>query len=145
MNKVSPFDPDFLLFALPFAFFIDALDFVFEIGIIANLFLAIPLIWWMSKKGGQAPGAKDIQLHAQERQAAKAAGKRALRRGLLIFVAELIPILNLFPFWLIAVFAMLRQQGAHLQDADLRDAPRLIESEDSLESERPTQQTQEAV
>ncbi|MDP2665015.1 MAG: RDD family protein [bacterium] len=126
---VSPFDPDFLLFALPFAFFIDALDFVFEIGIIVNLFLALPLIWWMSKKGGQAPGAKDIQLHAQERQAAKAAGKRALRRGLLIFVAELIPILNLFPFWLIAVFAMLRQQNS----------PQLIEPE------RPTQQPQEAV
>lgn len=120
---ISPFDPGFLLFALPFAFFIDALDFVFEIGIVVNLFLAIPLIWWMTKKGAQAPGAKDVQRHMQERQAAKAAGKRALRRGLLIFVAELIPILNLFPFWLIAVFAMLRQQN----------------------SPQPTQQAQEAV
>ena len=123
MNKeVSPFDPLFWAMVL-LAFLIDTLDFVFEIGIVANLFLAIPLIWWMTKHGGQAPGATELQMRQAQRQAAKTAARKALRRGLLIFVAELIPILNLFPFWLIAVFAMLRQQGAP----------------------RPTQQAQEAV
>lgn len=122
-GRVSPLDPDFLLFAVPFAFIIDMLDFVFEIGIVANLFLAIPLIWWMTKKGGQAPGAQELQTHQAQRQAAKTASRRALRRGLLIFIAELIPLLNLLPFWLIAVFAMLRQQN----------------------SPQPTQQAQEAV
>ena len=38
---ISPLDPDFLLFALPFAFAVDSLDIVLEI---AGLFVAIPKI-----------------------------------------------------------------------------------------------------
>lgn len=120
-KEVSPFDGLFWAMVL-FAIVIDALDFVFEIGIVANLFLAAPIIWYMTSHGVQAPGAADVQAHQMQRQAAKRAARRALRRGLLIFVAELIPLLNLLPFWLIAVLAMLRQQNVQQPTQDMREA-----------------------
>lgn len=118
MNKgVSIFDPLFWAM-LTLAFSIDVLDFVFEIGIVANLLLATPIIIYMTKHGTQAPGAAEVQTQQMQRQAAKRAARRALRRGLVIFVAELIPLLNLLPFWLIAVFAMLRAQNYSQQNAE---------------------------
>ncbi|MDP2637217.1 MAG: hypothetical protein Q8P03_01240, partial [bacterium] len=119
---VSPLDPDFLLFAVPFALLIDGIDFVFQLGIILNLFLGAPLIWWMTKRGGQAPGAGDLQARQAQRQAARTAARRALRRGLIVFALELIPVVSLFPFWLIAVFAMLRQQSSPQPTQQLQEA-----------------------
>lgn len=107
---VHPLDPDFL-FVLFFAALIDILDFVFELGTLVNLVGGGLLIAWMTSKGGKVPSTKDIQQHQAQRQAAKAAVKKALRRGILIFIAELIPLLNLLPFWTIAVLAMLRQKS----------------------------------
>lgn len=106
--RVSPLDLDFLVFAVPFAVLIDALDFVFEIGIVASLLMGGPLIWWLAHRGGKQVSREDILQRGQERQAAKAAARRALRRGILAFVLELIPILNLIPFWTILVLGTLR-------------------------------------
>jgi uncharacterized Tic20 family protein len=98
-SLVHPLDPDFLIFALPVALLIDILSFIPVLGTIVSFVLGGPLVLWMIKKGGQAPGAK------------KAATKRALRRGIVVFVAELITFVNFLPLWTFTVLMMLRQKS----------------------------------
>ncbi|MDP3900981.1 MAG: hypothetical protein Q8Q38_01390 [bacterium] len=113
----SILDPDVLIFALPFALLIDILDYVLEIGTVVSLIIGAPIILWMVWKAGNLSQAKSQvqQIRSGERRVAKRASKklamRALRRGVLVFIAELIPILNLFPFWLLAVVSTLRDSG----------------------------------
>lgn len=162
---VSPLDPDFLLFALPFAFAVDVLDIILEI---AGAFVVIPKIigividaitffiliypgwmYWrlgkiekskrerqenlqktvqkgiqqlskLQKTGKVSPQVFDryMRLYGQQmgkiqRAAAKAARKpatRALIRGGLIFLGELIIIVGLIPFWTIGVILTLRER-----------------------------------
>lgn len=108
--SASVLDLDFLIFALPYAVLIDVLDFVFEIGIIASLLAGGPLIIWLMVTAGKEVGIEDIRKRGAARQAAKAGARRALRRGTLVFIAELIPILNLVPFWIIVVVSTRRKK-----------------------------------
>lgn len=114
IKKVSPLDPDFLLFALPLAALIDILDFVLEIGMIPSFLLGGILIWWYTKRTGQEVDKEqlkeDYQLRQQRQRASKAAARSTLRRGIIMFVAELVPFLNLVPFWLIFVVSSLKQK-----------------------------------
>lgn len=106
---VSVLDIDFLLFALPFALLIDVLDFALSFGTIVTLIVGGPLIAWMAwRTGSSSIGRKEIQQRQAARQAARAGAKRALRRGVLIFIVELIPIVNLIPFWTIAILLTLK-------------------------------------
>lgn len=118
---VSPMDPDFLLFALPFAIFIDGLDFFFEIGTLVSFIAGVPLILWLMSRTGRETKTQDIkqdiQQRQQQRQMAKKATSRVLRRGILAFIAELIPILNLLPFWIIFVFSALKEQKPETSSA----------------------------
>ncbi|MFH1180832.1 MAG: hypothetical protein V1705_00290 [bacterium] len=114
MPKVSPLDPDFLLIALPFAAFIDILDFVFDIGTVVNLLLGGALIWWFAWRTGQQTDKRELkqklETRQQQKRTLKTAAKRALKRGLFAFILELIPIVNLIPFWLIFVLSALKEQ-----------------------------------
>ncbi len=112
---VSALDPDFLFMAF-LAIVIDVLDFLLEFGTIVSLILGAFFIAWMMWKTGQSISAQQLQKQHLDKQAeqraAKAAVRRALRRGILIFIAELIPLVNLIPFWTIFVFSALRAQNA---------------------------------
>ncbi|MBI1984701.1 MAG: hypothetical protein HYS60_01150 [Candidatus Wildermuthbacteria bacterium] len=112
--SVSPLDPDFLVMAA-LAILVDVLDWVFEIGTIVSLIIGGFFIWWLVKRTGQSVSSQEVQAqHAQQqeqRQLARAGAKRALRRGILMFVMELIPLVNLIPFWTIFVFSALREQS----------------------------------
>jgi uncharacterized protein involved in cysteine biosynthesis len=113
-KRGSILDPDVLIFALPFALIIDILDFVLEIGTVVSLIVGLPIVLWMVWKAGNLNQARSQiqQIRSGERRAAIRTSKklimRALRRGILVFILELIPILNLIPFWLIAVANTLR-------------------------------------
>lgn len=108
-RPVSILDIDFLVFALPYALLIDALDFALSFGTIISLIVGGPLIAWMVWRAGKSSvGRKDIKQRQAARQAAKTAGKKMLKRGVLIFIVELIPIINLIPFWTVAIIFMLK-------------------------------------
>jgi len=130
---VSILDMDFLLFALPLAGLLDILSWIFmgiDAGMVAagvNFVLGGLLVGWMVLRGKRwdearaqhkeavqtaKGGKKGIQ---QRRQATtKLAGKRVsrrlLKRSLIMYVGNSIPIVNFIPFWLIGVFMMLREK-----------------------------------
>ena len=117
----SAISPDVILFAVPFALTIDILDWFFDIGTIVSIIAGLPLIMWMVWRGGRLEKAKEQVQKIRQRVASrsgrkaqaqimKRAARRVFRRGILVYVAELIPILNLLPFWLIAVFIVLREK-----------------------------------
>ncbi len=103
-------DLDFLLLALPSALLIDALGFVFNIGILANLVLGAPLIWWMQSKAGQSIGAAEIKGQPAARQAVKAAARQALRKGLIVFALEMIPLISTLPLWTPMILSTLKER-----------------------------------
>ena len=108
-GSVSILDIDFLVLALPYALLIDVLDFALSFGTIVSLIVGGPLIAWMVYRAGRSSiGRKEIEQRQAARQTARAAAKRMLRRGVLIFILELIPIVNLIPFWTIAIIFMLK-------------------------------------
>ena len=122
-SKASFLDPDVLLFALPFAVIIDILDVVFAIGVIANLFMGLPLLFWMVWKTGQIQTAREqvqrvrrgpqermsLQQTQQKRLAARRiATRRAWKRGLLYFLGGLIPIVSIFVLWTWAVVSTVK-------------------------------------
>ncbi|OHA63986.1 MAG: hypothetical protein A2940_00155 [Candidatus Wildermuthbacteria bacterium RIFCSPLOWO2_01_FULL_48_29] len=134
---VSPFDPDFLIFALPLAFILDILSYLFmglDLGIIAagvNIVLGGILIAWMVHRGKRMDEAKEMyrqgvetarmgragieprrQITQQKITSAvgKTASKRLLKRALFFYAAESIPIVNFIPFWLAGVILMLREK-----------------------------------
>src|SRR3989338_6997731 len=103
-NVVSALDPDFLIMAF-LALLVDILDWVLEIGTIVSLIIGAFFIWWLMWRTGRSVNAQELQqqhMQKQEaRQASKVAVRKALRRGILVFVAEFIPLINLIPFWIV--------------------------------------------
>ncbi len=100
--SVSALDPDFLLFALPLAIIIDALNYVSlgTIGAIVNLLLGWMLIFWVRTRTGtkvQTPQRKELQ-------------KKIVRKAILRYVYELIPLWNYGLWWTRMVFGTLKQQ-----------------------------------
>lgn len=132
-------DPDVLIFALPFAILIDILDYVLEIGTIVSLIIGAPLILWMIWKAGNLSRAKSQvqQIRSGQRAAARKASKKllmkALRRGLLVFVVELIPILNLIPFWIIAVVNTLRDSEKESPQEEEQEDGKVVSIEERRE------------
>lgn len=132
---VSPLDMDFLVFALPLAGLLDGLSYIFmglDAGIIAavvNFILGGLLVLWMVWRGKRMDEAK--QLHrrgvgtAREGKAGirrrsvatrrmgavgKRTSRRLLKRSLIMYVGNSVPIVNFIPFWLIGVIMMLREK-----------------------------------
>ena len=134
--RVSPFDPDFLLFALPFAILVDAIDIVLELTSI----LVIPKLigWgmdaltfaviggWIFYRTGKIIKSRQKQQEAlqkkmgaqaakMQQQLAKGALKGPLRKTLVragaALLGELIPFVGLVPFWTISVILTLREEG----------------------------------
>lgn len=122
---VSAFDPDFMVMAF-LALVVDVLDWVLEIGTIVSLFIGAFFIAWLTWRTGRSVNAQELQSqHTQQqeaRQAAKTAVRKAVRRGVLVFIAELIPLINLIPFWIIFVLSALRQQPESAQGASEQQA-----------------------
>ena len=134
-DGVSIFDPDFLAFALPLAGFLDLLSYIFmglDAGIIAaivNIILGGLLILWMVWRGKRIDEAKQLYRRgvgtAREGKAGirrrgvatrrmsvvgKRTSRRLLKRSLIMYIGNSIPIVNFIPFWLIGVILMLREK-----------------------------------
>ena len=134
-SRVHPLDPDFLVFAMPFAFLVDALDIVLEItgilvipkviGMVFDGFTFVVISWWMytrvkriaqtrdQMKKGATQKLRGAQRQLQQR-ALQSVGRSPLRRvlfrGLAVLIGELIPFVGLIPFWSITVFSTLREK-----------------------------------
>lgn len=134
-SRVHPLDPDFLVFAMPFAMLVDAIDIILEltsvfiipklIGIVIDIFVFVVISWWMytrvkriaqtrdQMKKGAAQKLQKAQQKMQQ-QVAKAAQRgplrRVLTRGAVVLLGELIPFVGILPFWTIAVFLTLREK-----------------------------------
>jgi len=134
-SRVHPLDPDFLVFAMPFAMLVDALDIILEItgiviipkliGMVFDGFTFAVISWWMytrvkriaqtreQMKGGAAQKLQKGQQKLQQ-QLAKFAQRGPLRkvllRGGITLLGELIPFVGILPFWTITVFSTLREK-----------------------------------
>lgn len=124
-SSVSALDPDFILMAF-LALVVDILDWVLEIGTVVSLIIGAFFVAWMTWRTGKSISTQALQQqHAQKqeaRQTARAAVRRAFRRGVLVFVAELIPLINLIPFWIVFVMSALRQQPETVQKTSAQPA-----------------------
>ena len=134
--RVSPFDPDFLLFALPFAVFLDALDIVLEltsilvvpklIGWAMDAFTFAIIGGWIFYRTGKIIKSRQKQQEAlqkkmgtqaakMQQQVIKGAMKGPLRKTLVragaALLGELIPFVGLVPFWTISVILTLKEEG----------------------------------
>ena len=134
--KVSPFDPDFLLFALPFAVFLDAVDIVLEltsilvvpklIGWAMDVFTFAVIGGWIFYRTGKIIKSRQKQQEAlqkkmgkqaakMQQQVIKGAMKGPLRKTLVragaALLGELIPFVGLVPFWTISVILTLKEEG----------------------------------
>jgi len=134
--KVSPFDPDFLLFALPFAILVDAIDIVLEltsilvipklVGWAMDAFTFAMIGGWIFYRTGKIIKSRQKQQEAlqkkmgaqaakMQQQLAKGALKGPLRKTLVragaALLGELIPFVGLVPFWTISVILTLREEG----------------------------------
>ena len=135
--RVSPFDPDFLCFALPFAIVFDALDIILEltsfiavpklIGIAFDVFVFFVLCYpgWIYWRTGKIVKSREEQKQALQKKMAekstklqqqlarrvtKSALRRTLVRGSIVLLGELIPFVGLIPFWTIAVISTLKEK-----------------------------------
>ena len=134
---VSPLDPDFLL-VLPLAGLLDLLSYIFmglDAGVVAsvvNIVLGFIIVAWMVWRGKRMDEAKQqyqqaVQTaragkaglaergRATQKMTAKSIGgkrvsRRLLKRSLLMYAGEAIPIVNFIPFWLVGVIWMLREK-----------------------------------
>ena len=134
--KVSPFDPDFLLFALPFAILVDAIDIVLEltsilvipklVGWAMDAFTFAMIGGWIFYRTGKIIKSRQKQQEAlqkkmgaqaakMQQQLAKGALKGPLRKTLIragaALLGELIPFVGLVPFWTISVILTLKEEG----------------------------------
>lgn len=131
---VHPLDPDFLVFALPFAIIVDILDIILEftsfivipkiIGILFDIFTFIVIggwIYWRTsriakskaeiKKTLQKSISKvGVRLERQLARAARAPLRRVLIRCGIFLLAEITLLIGLIPFWTIAVLLTLREK-----------------------------------
>lgn len=135
-QKISPFDPDFILILL-FAIFVDIIDailalFVFldlftiswGVSIIIDLFIFVIIgnwIYWRvgriikSKREQQETLKKAIakrgeSLEKQLARGIKSPFRRTLTRGGLAFLGEIAWLIGLIPFWTISVVLTLREK-----------------------------------
>jgi len=86
--RVSPFDPDFLVFALPFAFVVDAFDIILEltgvkvipklIGIAIDVFTFAVIMGWVYSRTKRIADSKKARQAALQRTAQK--GIQQLKR-----------------------------------------------------------------
>lgn len=131
---VSVFSPDFLLFALPFAATLDAVDIILEItsvvvvpkiiGIAIDILSFIIIGGWIYWRTSKIVKSKEAQKKAleknlmqktsqMEKQLAKGVKgplrKTILRTGV-SFLGELIPFVGIFPFWTVSVISTLREK-----------------------------------
>lgn len=116
---VSPLDPDFLLM-VPYALFVDILDFIPGVGTLTSFILGAPVILWMVWRGKRLGEAKDII--QQKRGLAGGRGgkmptnissqiqRKILRRGIGRYILNAIPIVGAW-FWMTqSVIGMLREK-----------------------------------
>ena len=134
--RVSPLDPDFLLFALPFAFLVDAVDIILEltgifvipklIGIVIDAFVFAAIGGWIYFRTNKIIKSRDEQKKALQKQMTQKAGKmkqqlikgmakgplrKTLVRTGITLLGELIPFVGLIPFWTISVILTLKEEG----------------------------------
>jgi len=120
--RVSPLDPDFLLFALPFAILVDSLDIILELfglliipkvlGLTLDVFTFFILGTWLYLRTGKLIKSK------QKQQAGGGVGKAAIRGPLkkvftrlgLTFIIEAVPFLGIFFAWTLMVILTLRDK-----------------------------------
>jgi len=125
---VSILDLDFLIFALPLAGLLDILSYIFmgmDAGVIAaviNFVLGGLLVLWMVARGKRMDEARAQHRQGvrtarqgragmkQRRMATKRMSRRLLKRSLIMYIGNSIPIVNFIPFWIIGVIMMLRQK-----------------------------------
>jgi len=128
-------DPDFIAFALPLAIMLDILSWIFmglDAGIIAgtiNALLGGLLVMWMVSRGKQMDQAKEQYRQGvqtarrgragmQQRRGAtrqpsiigRRTSRRLLKRSLIMYIGNSIPIVNFIPFWIVGVLMMLREK-----------------------------------
>ena len=129
---VSIFDPRFI-FAFILGITLDVLSYIFmglDAGIIAaavNAILGLFVVWLMVSLGKDKDQANEMRRQAidnarlgrkglaQRRQmTSKLLGKRAsrkiLKRSLIMYIGNSIPIVNFIPFWTIGIIMMLREK-----------------------------------
>ena len=136
LDTVSPLDPDFLLFALPFAMIVDAIDIVLEltgifvipklIGMVMDGFVFMIIGWWIYFRTNKIIKSREEQKKALQRQMTQKAGKmqqqlakgtvkgplrNTLVRTGITLLGELIPFVGLVPFWTISVILTLKEKG----------------------------------
>ncbi|MFH0789989.1 MAG: hypothetical protein V2B13_20555, partial [Pseudomonadota bacterium] len=124
ISKVSPFDPDFLVFALPFAMIVDGLDMLLEltsilvipklIGMAIDAFVFVVLGGWIYWRTAKIIKNKQEQSQALQKQMTQKAGKmqqqmakgavkgpmkKTLTRMGIALLGELLPFVGLVPFW----------------------------------------------
>lgn len=108
-------DPDVML-AFLYALVLEALDFFPVVGSSVSFILGIPLIAWMvwkSKSASSARKALDRRSKQQmERAVARRGARRALRRSILTYAVEGIPIVSIFPFWIFSIIMTVRQSNS---------------------------------
>lgn len=134
-SGISIFDLDVLIFALPLAGTLDILSYIFmglDAGIVAaivNIVLGGLLVLWMVVKGKRMDqawqqyrrgvgtareGRAGIRRRGVATRRAGIVGKRMsrrlLKRSLIMYIGNSIPIVNFIPFWLIGVVLMLREK-----------------------------------
>lgn len=132
---VSPLDIDFLAFALPLAGLLDLLSYIFmglDAGIVAaivNIILGGLLVLWMVWRGKRMDQARQqyrrgygtarqgkAGIHRRDVATrrmgvvGKRMSRRLLKRSLIMYIGNSIPIVNFIPFWLIGVILMLREK-----------------------------------
>lgn len=135
-SKVSPLDPDFLVFAMPFAMIVDGLDIILEltgilvipklIGMAIDGFVFAALGGWIYLRTSRIIKTKQEQAQALQKQIGQKAGqmqqqlakgavkgplKKTLTRAGVALLGELIPFVGLVPFWTISVIMTLREEG----------------------------------
>ena len=135
-TRVSPLDPDFLLFALPFAMIVDAIDIVLElasflvipklIGIGMDIFTFSVIGGWIYFRTNKIIKRRKEQKEALQKQMTQKAGKmeqqlmkgavkgplrKTLVRAGVAMLGELIPFVGLIPFWTISVILTLKEKG----------------------------------
>ena len=120
-SRVHALDPDFLLFALPFAVLVDAIDIVLELtsfliipkllGLVLDAFTLFILGWWMYWRLGK------IQNTKRQQQAARKGGavvrgplRKVLVRVGLVSIIEIIPLVGILFAWTVMVISTLREK-----------------------------------
>lgn len=140
MSRVHFLDPDFLVFAMPFAVLIDLVDIILELtsfvvipkllGMVADVVTFAIIGGWMYWRTGRMADAKKQQQEQMgkklaekasqlskkakkqvaQKVVAKQASKKVFARMGLVLIGELIPFVGLIPFWTISVISTLRKK-----------------------------------